>query len=396
MKIRQVEIRKLVEKYLHDTATDEETEKLFLWYRSEMNADSNWNLDAFEDEEDLKLFILSKIDAPDLIEKQTPVYRKFYYLAAAASVAIFMAIGLYFYNKNDQTYDTAATLASVKLAVKQKAIDIQPGTYKAILTLSNGKKIILDDSQNEVVILNDGGIKVHKNAKGIIEYTLNRLGKEQNEKIEAQTGYNTIQTPIGGKFQLTLADGSKVWLNSASSLRFPVYFSGDNRTVELKGEAYFEVAKSQNKKFTVRSGNQTVEVLGTHFNINAYSDEPVITTTLIEGAIRVVELNTHKFQILKPGEQSKVHNDIKIQRKDTQADIAWKDGYFYFENSSIETVMRQLGRWYGITARYESNLPQHHFEGAISTNLTLLEVLEILQKSNVHFSLEGKEVVVMP
>ena len=303
-----------------------------------------------------------------------------------------MAIGLYFFNNNNQTY---VSPTSVKKVVKQKAIDIQPGTNKAILTLSNGKKIILDDSQNEVVI-NDGAIKVHKNAKGIIEYTLNRLGKEQNEKTEVQTGYNTIQTPIGGKFQLTLADGSKVWLNSASSLRFPVYFSGDNRTVELKGEAYFEVAKSQNKKFTVRSGNQTVEVLGTHFNINAYSDEPVITTTLIEGAIRVVELNTQKFQILKPGEQSKVHNDIKIQKKDTQADIAWKDGYFYFENSSIETVMRQLGRWYGITARYESALPQQHFEGAISTNLTLLEVLEILQKSNVHFSLEGKEVVVMP
>ena len=390
--MRQVEIRKLVKKYLHDTATKEETEKLFQWYRSEMNADSNWDLDAFEDEEDLKLFILSKIDASDLIEKQAPVYRKFYYLVSAASLAIFMAIGLYFFNNNNQTY---VSPTSVKKVVKQKAIDIQPGTNKAILTLSNGKKIILDDSQNEVVI-NDGAIKVHKNAKGIIEYTLNRLGKEQNEKTEVQTGYNTIQTPIGGKFQLTLADGSKVWLNSASSLRFPVYFSGDNRTVELKGEAYFEVAKSQNKKFTVRSGNQTVEVLGTHFNINAYSDEPVITTTLIEGAIRVVELNTQKFQILKPGEQSKVHNDIKIQKKDTQADIAWKDGYFYFENSSIETVMRQLGRWYGITARYESVLPQQHFEGAISTNLTLLEVLEILQKSNVHFSLEGKEVVVMP
>ena len=390
--MRQVEIRKLVKKYLHDTATKEETEKLFQWYRSEMNADSHWDLDAFEDEEDLKLFILSKIDVPDLIEKKAPVYRKFYYLAAAASLAIFMAIGLYFFNNNNQTY---VSPTSVKKVVKQKAIDIQPGTNKAILTLSNGKKIILDDSQNEVVI-NDGAIKVHKNAKGIIEYTLNRLGKEQNEKTEVQTGYNTIQTPIGGKFQLTLADGSKVWLNSASSLRFPVYFSGDNRTVELKGEAYFEVAKTQNKKFTVRSGNQTVEVLGTHFNINAYSDEPVITTTLIEGAIRVVELNTQKFQILKPGEQSKVHNDIKIQKKDTQADIAWKDGYFYFENSSIETVMRQLGRWYGITARYESVLPQQHFEGAISTNLTLLEVLEILQKSNVHFSLEGKEVVVMP
>ena len=124
-----------------------------------------------------------------------------------------MAIGLYFFNNNNQTY---VSPTSVKKVVKQKAIDIQPGTNKAILTLSNGKKIILDDSQNEVVI-NDGAIKVHKNAKGIIEYTLNRLGKEQNEKTEVQTGYITIQTPIGGKFQLNLADGSKVWLNSASS-----------------------------------------------------------------------------------------------------------------------------------------------------------------------------------
>jgi len=229
-------------------------------------------------------------------------------------------------------------------------------------------------------------------------YSLSNLSNEQSSTkgSEIQTVYNTIQTPVGGKFQLNLADGSKVWLNSASSLRFPVFFSGDTREVELKGEAYFEVSKNADKKFSVRSGNQTVEVLGTHFNINAYSDEPAITTTLIEGAVRVIELNTKKSQILKPGEQSKVDRDIRIQIKDTQAEVAWKDGYFYFENASIETVMRQLGRWYGITARYEAVLPENHFEGAIATNLTLLEVLEILQKSNIHFRLEGKEVVVMP
>jgi ferric-dicitrate binding protein FerR (iron transport regulator) len=275
--------------------------------------------------------------------------------------------------------------------------DIQPGGIKAILTLSDGKKIVLDDSQNGVV-LNQGGIKIHKNSQGVIEYTLIESDnqKSKTEMQEIQTVYNTIQTPVGGKFQLNLADGSKVWLNSASSLRFPVFLAGDTREVELKGEAYFEVSKNVDKKFSVRSGNQTVEVLGTHFNINAYSDEPSITTTLIEGAVRVIELNSKKSQILRPGEQSKVDREIRIQKKDTQAEVAWKDGYFYFENASIETVMRQLGRWYGITARYESALPEHHFEGAIATNLTLLEVLEILQKSNIHFRLEGKEVVVMP
>lgn len=388
------EVQKLVEKYLHNSSTAEETEKLFQWYRSEMNTDTEWNFDPQEDEENLKSFIFSKIDVPDLAERQIPVYRRYYSMAVAATILIFLVSGLYFFIKRDQVL--TATVP-VKVAVKQKAKDIQPGGIKAILTLSDGKKIVLDDSQNGVVI-NQGGIKIHKNSQGIIEYTLSKSANEQtvSERREIQTVYNTIQTPVGGKFQLNLADGSKVWLNSASSLRFPVFFSGDSREVELKGEAYFEVSKHDDKKFSVRSGNQTVEVLGTHFNINAYSDEPSITTTLIEGAVRVIELNSKKSQILKPGEQSKVNWDIKIQKKDTQAEVAWKEGYFYFENASIETVMRQLGRWYGITARYEGALPEHHFEGAIATNLTLLEVLEILQKSNIHFRLEGKEVVVMP
>ncbi|MFZ4102504.1 MAG: FecR family protein [Sphingobacterium thalpophilum] len=392
--MQKEEVQKLVEKYLHNAASAEETEKLFQWYRAEMKTDSEWNFDEQEDENKLKSFIFSRIELADTTDNRFIGTRKYYSLAAAASAVIFLISGLYFLHKSD---DVKTDINPVKVATKPAVNDIQPGGIKAILTLSDGKKIVLDDSQNGVV-LNQGGIKIHKNSQGVIEYTLIESANEQsiNERKEVQTVYNTIQTPVGGKFQLNLADGSKVWLNSASSLRFPVFFAGDTREVELKGEAYFEVSKNVDKKFSVRSGNQTVEVLGTHFNINAYSDEPSITTTLIEGAVRVIELNSKKSQILKPGEQSKVDREIRIQRKDTQAEVAWKDGYFYFENASIETVMRQLGRWYGITARYEPELPEHHFEGAIATNLTLLEVLEILQKSNIHFRLEGKEVIVMP
>ena len=390
--MKQEEVQKLVEKYLHGTASTEDTEKLFNWYRSELDIEKTVVLNEFDDDDDLKEFILSRIDT-NIKEKKSYLSSKYYPLSIAAAVLVFMLTGLYFYSNLNEPEQNQKT----ELVVRKNTEDIKPGGIKAILTLADGKQIILDDSKNGIVI-NQGGIKVHKNSKGIIEYSLTEQLGQVDPKIEkTEVVYNTIQTPVGGKFQLNLADGSKVWLNSESSLRFPVFFSGDSREVELEGEAYFEVSKDQRKKFSVRSGNQTVEVLGTHFNINAYANEPSITTTLIEGAVRVIELNTNKSQILKPGEQAVVSKDIKVQRKeDTQADLAWKEGYFYFENADIETVMRQLGRAYGITARYETSLPENHFEGAISTNLTLLEVLEILQKSNIHFRLEGKEVVVMP
>ena len=391
--MQQEKVQRLVEKYLHNIASKEEIKQLFHWYESESSSEAAWNLDNYEDEQLLKSRLYDTILKQNRFKTEMPARRFWSKLTIAATISVFLASGLYFYSTKEQVQKNVP----VEARVKSKTNDIQPGGYKAILTLSDGKKIILDDSQNGVLI-NQGGIKIHKNSRGVIEYTLSKPVNEQSlaERGEIYTVYNTIQTPVGGKFQLNLADGSKVWLNSASLLRFPVFFSGDTREVELKGEAYFEVSKNIGKKFSVRSGNQTVEVLGTHFNINAYSDEPAITTTLIEGAVRVIELNTKKSQILKPGEQSKVDRDIRIQRKDTQAEVAWKDGYFYFENARIETVMRKLGRWYGITARYEGELPEHHFEGAIATNLTLLEVLEILQKSNIHFRLEGKEVVVMP
>lgn len=387
--MEQEEIRNLVERYLHDIATKEEKDRLFAWYQSESSKDVEWDLDDFEDEHLLKTRLYAKIMKHNEPVVRTTGKRLFYRIAAAAAILVFLSGGLLFYYRMVSGPDNA----SKELHVKTKSNDILPGGPKAILTLSDGRKIVLDDAKNGTLI-SQAGVKVHKNSNGIVEYTLVNHQAEEAEKVHDV--YNTIQTPVGGRYQLNLADGSKVWLNSASSLRFPVFFTADTREVELKGEAYFEVSKDKKRKFTVRSGNQSVEVLGTRFNIKAYPDEPLINTTLIEGSIRVIQLTTKNSELLSPGDQSELGESIKVKRINAQAEVAWKDGYFNFKNADIETVMRQLGRWYGISARYEGTLSKQHFSGAIANNLTLLEVLEILERSDIHFRIEGKEVIVMP
>ncbi len=390
--MQKEEVRELVEKYLHNTASREEEERLLQWYWKESSLESEWELNNSQTENELKSMIYAKIIKHDEIDTGSNFKSKSKFSRLRVPL-LFMAvviIGTYFYTSRVQKENTDQVVASIK------PNDILPGGSRAILTLADGRKIELDESENGVLV-NQGGIKVHKNSDGIIEYTfIKQERKDIAVSDKAEPVYNTIETPVGGKYQLNLADGTKVWLNSSSSLRFPIFFSDDNREVELKGEAYFEVSKDFKRKFSVRSGIQTVEVLGTQFNINAYSDEKSIKTTLFEGEIRVIDLKTNDSKLLKPGEQSNVDQSIQIKRIDTQAEIAWKEGYFYFKKADIQTVMRQLGRWYGVTTRYEGNIPVNHFSGSISNSLTLLEVLEILEKSDIHFSLDGKEVVVMP
>jgi len=390
--MQKEEVRELVEKYLHNTASREEEERLLQWYWKESSLESEWELNNSQTENELKSMIYAKIIKHDEIDTGSNCKSKSKFSRLRVPL-LFMAvviIGTYFYTSRVQKENTDQVVTSVK------PNDILPGGSRAILTLADGRKIELDESENGVLV-NQGSIKVHKNSDGIIEYTfIKQERKDIAVSDKAEPVYNTIETPVGGKYQLNLADGTKVWLNSSSSLRFPIFFSDDNREVELKGEAYFEVSKDFKRKFSVRSGIQTVEVLGTQFNINAYSDEKSIKTTLFEGEIRVIDLKTNDSKLLKPGEQSNVDQSIQIKRIDTQAEIAWKEGYFYFKKADIQTVMRQLGRWYGVTTRYEGNIPVNHFSGSISNSLTLLEVLEILEKSDIHFSLDGKEVVVMP
>ncbi len=390
--MQKEEVQELVEKFLHNSASKEEEERLLQWYWRESNLKSEWELNSSQSELDLKSKIYTKITEQD--ESETDQYtsekNKFKKIGIALLFFTILALAAFFNSNQFRKSNTDETL------VVEQPVDILPGGSKAILTLADGRKIELDESKNGILV-DQGGIKVHKNSDGIIEYTFSKKEIPSLNSLDpAEPVFNTIETPVGGKYQLNLADGSKVWLNSSSSIRFPIFFSKDKREVELKGEAYFEVSKDSKRKFSVRSGIQTVEVLGTQFNINAYSDEKSIKTTLFEGEIRVIDLKTNNSKLLKPGEQSNVDQSIQIRRIDTQTEIAWKEGYFHFKKADIETVMRQLGRWYGVTARYEGNLPEHHFSGAISNNLTLLEVLEILEKSNIHFRLDGKEVVVMP
>lgn len=393
--MQKKEVQILVEKYLHNVASKEETEKLFQWYWTESGRGSEWELDRFQSEEQLKSLIYSKI----MEQKDSAVdapKRKFSYsmygMALATTILIFLCSVLYFHSSEPQESKNIEGKTNSQI----ESDDIQPGGNKAVLTLADGTKIELDGLEKGLLV-NQGGIKVHKNTDGIIEYTFSLQDNHSPELTQkSEQIYNTIETPIGGKYQLNLADGTKVWLNSSSTIRFPIAFTEANREVELKGEAYFEVSKHFGKKFSVRSANQSVEVLGTHFNINAYSDEKSIKTTLLEGEVRVIELNTKDSKLLKPGQQSMVSKSIRVEQIDTQAEIAWKEGYFNFKNAEVQTVMRQLGRWYGVTTRYEGSIPNNHFSGALSTELTLLEVLEVLEKSNIHFRLEGREVIVMP
>ena len=282
-------------------------------------------------------------------------------------------------------------LPSHKAALQTTAVsnhsfktDVRPGTTKARLTLSNGQTIVLDSAANGV-LAKQGSININNN-NGQVSY----IGVGETTKMV----YNTLQTGKGEQYPITLSDGTHVWLNAASSLHFPVAFIGNERRVEISGEAYFEVAKNAAKPFIVTAGNNTVKVLGTHFNINAYYTNNDIKTTLLEGSI-----NINDAAILKPGQQSVVSNSGNLQLvndADIEQAVAWKNGMFRFHNTDIKAVMRDIENWYDIKVVYEGAAPTDHFSGSISRTATLSEVLLILQYSKVHFKLEERKLSVMP
>jgi ferric-dicitrate binding protein FerR (iron transport regulator) len=208
-----------------------------------------------------------------------------------------------------------------------------------------------------------------------------------------------VTTPRGGQYQLLLSDGSKVWLNSASSIRFPVSFAGDTRRVEVSGEAYFEVAKNPSMPFKVDvDGKNEVEVLGTHFNINSYADEGSIKTTLLEGSVKVTSLKTHESKLITPGQQAQLNKEgqITISKADPDKVMAWKNGYFNVDGADTKTVMQLLSRWYDVDVVYEGAIPQREWGGDIEKNLKLSQMLKILEKNNLHFRLEGRKLMVLP
>jgi transmembrane sensor len=273
------------------------------------------------------------------------------------------------------------------VSVTSKPLPVLPGTDKALLTMADGRTVVLDSLQSET--LTDAGYTNIRKQGAMLIYN-SPTANEQNSIT-----YNTLSTPRGGQYKVVLSDGTEVWLNAASSLRFPTAFTGNFREVELTGEAYFEVAKNKTKPFHVMVNGMRVNVLGTHFNVNAYTEEQAIKTSLLEGSVEVI--NGSFNNRIKPGEQAIVtsKNDvINIRTADMDAVVAWKNGLFEFEGADIATIMRQVARWYDVEIIYTGKVPLRRFEGKISRNAQLSEVLQILELSNIKFRVEGKKIIV--
>lgn len=269
---------------------------------------------------------------------------------------------------------------------------ITPGGNKARLTLSDGSIVDLDHIADGIVAKQEGLI-IKKDGNGQLIYTVVAGGQQpKNGQIE----YNTIETPIGGQYQLRLPDGTAVWLNASSSLKYPAQFTGSERKVMLSGEAYFEVSKMKDKPFKVVTDKEVVEVYGTHFNVNAYKDEMVTRTTLLEGSVKVSHGNYSA--LLKPGQQCGMENGIfQIKTVKLKGIIDWKNGYFLFKEDKIYEIMRKLSRWYNIDPEFIGKLDDLNFSGKISRTKNLNEVLNVLTLTgDVKFKVEGRRVTVMP
>lgn len=273
---------------------------------------------------------------------------------------------------------------------RRTPVVIKPGSNKALLTLANGSRIVLNDAKNGKLTM-QSGTQVVKAKGGLLIY------KGQNKRPDlASSAMNTITTPRGGQYQLVLEDGTKVWLNAASTLKFPPQFTGQERKVELQGEAYFEVHKNPQVPFVVKMASQEVLVLGTHFNINAYEEEGSVKTSLLEGKVTISTAG--KKAVLLPGQEAvnNLQGAIKVKQADVTASIAWKNGLFQFNNASIEEVMRQISRWYDVRVSYDGRLPVKQFTGTVSRQVGMDEMLSMLRYTGIHFKVSNDQIMVMP
>ncbi len=304
---------------------------------------------------------------------------------SAAAVLIFFLSAYFIYTLVPQNKKTSHGAAENQPV----AHEVLPGGNKAVLTLGDGETVMLDDAKTGEVA-RQGNTQVYKTAAGEVVYKAD--GNENEEVV-----YHTLSTPRGGQYKLMLPDGSSVWLNSASSIRYATVFSGTERVVEVTGEAYFEIAHDATKPFVVKVNEMDIRVLGTHFNVNAYNDESSLNTTLLQGSVSLSKAgNTMQ---LKPGQQAQLNGEKgfrMVNDVDLDEVVAWKNGYFSFNKADLQTVMRQIARWYDVTISFEGKIPHREFVGKIKRNNNASEVLKILQESKVHFKIEGKKIIVMP
>lgn len=395
--------KKLLEKYKAGNCSDQEKAIVESWYlelKSEEEAPMHIVI------ENTRNNVWAALSATEGGITKRPNAKTIYLRRVAAWAAVIFIIGatgLFFMNKSK-------VQQVANQAVKKN--DVLPGGNKAFLTLADGRKISLTDAANGELAKQEG-LVIKKTADGQLVYTV--AGADKEGKNGAPL-FNTIETPNGGKYQINLPDGTKVWLNAASSLRYPTKFTGSTRIVELKGEGYFEVAKltvkgdrSEAKNggrvpFIVKTAYQDVEVLGTHFNINGYVDEADIKTTLLEGSVRVSlkrDLNNPSkisdSKLLSPGQQSQLNEkNINVKAVDVEGVIAWKEGDFIFDGDDLKSIMRKIARWYDVEVIYKGEFENLKFGGLMSRSKNISSVLGIMESTGrIHFAVEGKRVTVL-
>lgn len=391
-------LKKLIHKYLENEISQEEyhelwvllnaypneeplDEELFKLWQATKNAESVIQPAVWDQKMQLgKENLIANVQDTKAVIRPS-FFRRYRWMAAAA-VLLIVATSVVISITNDKKEIYTNN-------IKHPKQDRLPGGDKAVLTLSDGRTIILDSAGNGV-LAQQGSTNIIKKNDGQLEYS-------GETGASTEMAYNLLQTPRGGQYKITLPDGSKVWINAASSLKYPVAFVGNERKVEISGEAYFEIVKDATKPFKVQLNNMEVEVLGTHFNVNGYEDEESVKTTLLEGKVKVQAASGVKF--LNPGQQAQIKSSGNIAvTSDINLEeiVAWKDGNFQFENADIKAVMRQLARWYDVDVTYKGNINQH-FVGSISRNVNLSQVLSMLQQTGaVKFKIDGKQLIVMP
>ncbi len=375
-------IAKLAAKWEQRTITTEEELVLNEWYRQHQDEQVNIPTDFVLSEAKHEHRIWNAIQKQIGLEKKVvPLFGKTWVrtVTAAAAIIIVVAIGLMLYTNNSK---------NIELAIKNN--DVAPGKVGATLTLSNGKKIRLTDA-TDGELAKEAGVVITKAQNGELIYEIKGY-------TDAPNKINTLATANAETYKLRLPDGSFVWLNAASSISYSAQLiENGKRNIKLKGEAYFEVAKDKDHPFVVQTDKQEIEVLGTHFNVNAYKDEPVVTTTLLEGSVKVSGTTSQTVRVLKPGDQSaNTGLVITVNKVDTEAVTDWKNGEFIFKGEDFKTAMRRIARWYDVEIVYDPGV-QTNIEpgGWISRKSNLSAVLQLIENAgNVHFKIEGRRILV--
>ncbi|WP_461788087.1 FecR family protein [Pedobacter sp.] len=374
--MNSTEAEELLNKYALGNCTEQELEQLHTWYLDGELGEVN--LTAAEVEE-IKNNVWQTLPVHQDREKTTiklnPM-RWLRHIAVAASILLCIILGYHYINHKSSS--------NTQLAKQEMIV---PGSNKAVLTLADGTEIDLTNI-NSGVLGNDHGTSIVKTNEGNIVYG-------DDKSSDKKVVWNTLSIPAGGYYNVTLSDGTKVWLNAKSSLTYPTDFAGKERIVALDGEGYFEVAHNPNKPFKVTTATQTVEVLGTHFNINAYTDEAFTTTTLLEGSVKVLAAGQQK--LLTPNQQAKLKdNRIDIANCNAENAVDWVNNDFIFDSDPLETIMRKLSRWYNVEVSYPQNLAKLEFTGSISRSKNITQVLKIMELTGVvNFKVEGRRITVM-